>query len=135
MKNNTLTNSSKKININNINNIQKIKKNYYLEPHTYSIQKMIKKQIIEKEPEHKEEYEHIEQQIKTIKAEQKMIKKQLQYNEKANYLEYTTLFADFEDCGICMYCPSEPYEPADEISNGPIINNETYTYLKNILYN
>jgi hypothetical protein len=93
----------KKINMININNIQKVKKNYYLDPHTYSIQKIIKKQIIEK--------------------------------EKANYLEYTTLHADFEDCGICMYCPSEPYEPADEISSGPIIDNVIYTNLKNILYN
>ena len=53
----------------------------------------------------KKESEHIEQQLE-------MIKKQLQYNEKANYIEYTILYADFENCGICMYCPSEPYEPA-----------------------
>jgi hypothetical protein len=127
----------KKINMTNINNIQKVKKNYYLDPHTYSIQKIIKKQIIEKEkePEHKKEYENIEQQLDIIKEEQNTIKKQLQYNEKANYLEYTTLHADFEDCGICMYCPSEPYEPADEISSGPIIDNAIYTNLKNILYN
>ena len=141
----------KKINMTNTNNIQKIKKNYYLDPHTYSIQKTIKKQIIEKEkepeykkekepeykkekePEYKKEYEHIEQQIEIIKEEQNIIKKQI--IEKANYLEYTTLHADFEECGICMYCPSEPYEPADEISSGPIIDNAIYTNLKNILYN
>ena len=111
----------KKINMNNINNIQKVKKNYYLDhPHTYSIQK-----IIEKEPEHieqqftKKESEHIEQQFEIIKEEQEMIKKQLQYNEKANYLEYTILYADFENCGICMYCPSEPYEQENDISSGP----------------
>ena len=155
----------KKINMTNINNIQKVKKNYYLnDPHTYTIQKTIKKQIeiikeepktIKKEYEHieqqieiikeepktiKKEYEHIEQQIEIIKEEQKTIKKQLQYKEKSiiekeNYLEYTTIYADFENCGICMYCPSEPYDPTDEISTGPVINNETYEYLKNILYN
>lgn len=157
----------KKINMTNTNNIQKIKKNYYLDPHTYSIQKTIKKQIIEKELEHKKEYENIEQQLDIIKEEQKTIKKQIiekekepeykkeyehieqqieiikeeqniikkQIIEKANYLEYTTLHADFEDCGICMYCPNEPYEPADEISSGPIIDNAIYTNLKNILYN
>lgn len=52
-----------------------------------------------------------------------------------NYLEYTLLYADFENCGICMYCPSEPYEPDNDISNGPIIDNEKYTILKNILNN
>ena len=207
----------KKINMNNINIIQKVKTNYSLnEPHSYTIQKKIKKEYehikqqieiikeeekpIKKEYEHIEEqkqiikeeqkqiikeeqkpiikeyehieqqieiikeeqkiirkeeqkpiikeeqkpiikeYEHIEEQIEIIKEEQKIIRKQLQYKEKQliekeNYLEYTTIYADFENCGICMYCPSEPYDPADEISNGPIINNETYTYLKNILYN
>ncbi len=52
-----------------------------------------------------------------------------------NYLEYTLLYADFENCGICMYCPSEPYEPDNDISSGPIIDNEKYTNLKNILNN
>jgi len=52
-----------------------------------------------------------------------------------NYLEYTLLYADFENCGICMYCPSEPYEPQNDISYGPIIDNEKYTILKNILNN
>jgi hypothetical protein len=161
----------KKINMNNINNVQKVKNNYSLnKPHSYTIQKIIKKQITEnikqeelknvkKESEHieqqiqikkesenieqqiknKKEYEHIEQQIQIIKEEQKSIKRQLQYKEEfienGNYLEYTTIYADFENCGICMYCPSEPYEPTDEILTGPVINNETYEYLKNILYN
>ena len=52
-----------------------------------------------------------------------------------NYLEYTILYADFENCGICMYCPSEPYEPENDISGGPIIDNEKYILLKNILNN
>jgi hypothetical protein len=52
-----------------------------------------------------------------------------------NYLEYTLLYADFENCGICMYCPSEPYEPDNEISIGPIIDNAIYDNLKNILNN
>lgn len=52
-----------------------------------------------------------------------------------NYLEYTILYADFENCGICMYCPSEPYEPENDISEGPIIDNEKYILLKNILNN
>jgi len=161
----------KKINMNNINNVQKVKNNYSLnKPHSYTIQKIIKKQIkenieqeepknvkkesehieqqiqIKKESEHieqqiqiKKESEHIEQQIQFIKEEQKSIKRQLQYKEEfienGNYLEYTTIYADFENCGICMYCPSEPYDPTDEILTGPVINNETYEYLKNILYN
>ncbi len=78
--------------------------------------------------------------IAVIKEQQKTILKdskneESQFIEKENYLEYTIIYADFENCGICMYCPSEPYEPADEISTGPVINNETYTYLKNILNN
>ena len=55
--------------------------------------------------------------------------------DSPNYLEYTLLYADFENCGICMYCPSEPYEPDNDISIGPIIDNEKYTILKNILNN
>ena len=39
--------------------------------------------------------------------------------DNPNYLEYTLLYADFENCGICMYCPSEPYEPENDISSGP----------------
>ena len=52
-----------------------------------------------------------------------------------NYLEYTLLYADIENCGICMYCPSEPYEPENDISNGPIIDNPIYDNLKNIFNN
>jgi len=55
--------------------------------------------------------------------------------DSPNYLEYTLLYADFENCGICMYCPSEPYEPDNDISSGPIIDNDIYTNLKNILNN
>ena len=55
--------------------------------------------------------------------------------EAPNYLEYTLLHADFENCGICMYCPSEPYEPDNDISSGPIIDNAIYDNLKNILNN
>jgi hypothetical protein len=52
-----------------------------------------------------------------------------------NYLEYTLLYTDFENNGICMYCPSEPYEPADTVLSGPVIDNNIYTNLKNILNN
>jgi hypothetical protein len=55
--------------------------------------------------------------------------------DSPNYLEYTTLYADFENCGICMYCPSEPYETDNDISFGPVIDNDIYTNLKNILNN
>ena len=52
-----------------------------------------------------------------------------------NYLEYTFLYADFENCGICMYCPNEPYEQENDISSGPIIDNAIYNNLKNIFNN
>ena len=61
--------------------------------------------------------------------------KNINLESTPNYLEYTILYADFENCGICMYCPSEPYEQENDISYGPIIDNEKYTILKNILNN
>lgn len=75
-----------------------------------------------------------------IKDELHSIKNELRYQKNinlntSNYLEYTLLYADFENCSICMYCPSEPYELDDDISGGPIIDNEKYTILKNILNN
>lgn len=75
-----------------------------------------------------------------IKDELHSIKNELRYQKNinldtSNYLEYTLLYADFKNCSICMYCPSEPYEPDDDISEGPIIDNEKYTILKNILNN
>jgi len=76
----------------------------------------------------------------TIKDELDSITHELRYQknvnlETPNYLEYTLLYADFQNCGICMYCPSEPYEPENDISSGPIIDNAIYTNLKNILNN
>ena len=89
----------------------------------------------------KRELEIVNGELKIIKNDKNYkIKDELRYQkninlEGPNYLEYTLLYADFEDCGICMYCPSEPYEPDNEISSGPIIDNAIYTNLKNILNN
>ncbi len=108
----------------------------------------------------KEEIEKIKKELREIKTENNSSKQdngdslkikdeldkinsimhELRYQKNVNldtpnYLEYTLLYADFENCGICMYCPSEPYEPDNDISSGPIIDNEKYTNLKNILNN
>ena len=82
----------------------------------------------------------IKDELDSIKNTINSITHELRYQKNINldtpnYLEYTLLYADFENCGICMYCPSEPYEPDNDISNGPIIDNEKYTILKNILNN
>jgi len=82
----------------------------------------------------------IKEELNSIKNTINSITHELQYQKNINintqnYLEYTLLYADFENCGICMYCPSEPYEPDNNISSGPIIDNEKYTILKNILNN
>ena len=82
----------------------------------------------------------IKDELDSIKNTINSITQELRYQKNINldtpnYLEYTLLYADFENCGICMYCPSEPYEPDNDISNGPIIDNEKYTILKNILNN
>ena len=81
----------------------------------------------------KDELDSIKNTINSITHE---LRHQKNINlDTPNYLEYTLLYADFENCGICMYCPSEPYEPDNNISSGPIIDNEKYTILKNILNN
>jgi hypothetical protein len=81
----------------------------------------------------KEELDIIKNTINSITRE---LRHQKNVNlEAPNYLEYTLLYADFENCGICMYCPSEPYEPDNDISSGPIIDNAIYDNLKNILNN
>lgn len=81
----------------------------------------------------KEELDIIKNTINSITRE---LRHQKNVNlDTPNYLEYTLLYADFENCGICMYCPSEPYEPDNDISSGPIINNAIYDNLKNILNN
>jgi len=80
-------------------------------------------------------------QLDTIKNTINSITYELRHQKNVNlestpnYLEYTLLYADFENCGICMYCPSEPYEPDNDISSGPVIDNDIYTNLKNILNN
>jgi hypothetical protein len=91
--------------------------------------------IIKKEKNYKikDELDKIKNTINSITHE---LRHQKNINlDTPNYLEYTLLYADFENCGICMYCPSEPYEPENDISSGPIIDNEKYNYLKNILNN
>jgi len=81
----------------------------------------------------KEELDIIKNTINSITRE---LRHQKNVNlEVPNYLEYTLLYADFENCGICMYCPSEPYDPDNDISSGPIIDNAIYDNLKNILNN
>jgi hypothetical protein len=86
----------------------------------------------------KYELEKIKEDIHSIKMDFKKISK-LQNNQNLeympNYLEYTIIYADFENNGICMYCQSEPYEPIDDILFGPVIDNDIYTNLKNILNN
>ena len=82
----------------------------------------------------KEELDIIKNTINSITRELRH-QKNVNLESTPNYLEYTLLYADFENCGICMYCPSEPYEPDNDISSGPIINNAIYDNLKNILNN
>jgi hypothetical protein len=82
----------------------------------------------------KDELDTIKNTINSITDELRH-QKNINLESTPNYLEYTLLYADFENCGICMYCPSEPYEPDNEISSGPIIDNDIYTNLKNILNN
>jgi hypothetical protein len=97
-------------------------------------------QLIKNETDHsiKEDIQLIKNEMKSIKKEFEKIR-DLQYDKNLestpNYLEYTTLYADFENNGVCIYCPSEPYEPDNDISFGPIIDNDIYTNLKNILNN
>jgi hypothetical protein len=81
-----------------------------------------------------DELDSIKNTINSISHELRN-QKNVNLESTPNYLEYTLLYADFENCGICMYCPSEPYEPDNEISSGPNIDNEKYTILKNILNN
>ena len=88
----------------------------------------------------KEELEIVKKELKSIKNETDSLINETEYKrninlDSPNYLEYTTLFADFENNGVCIYCPSEPYEPNDDISFGPVIDNDIYTNLKNILNN
>ena len=65
----------------------------------------------------KDELDKIKNTINSITHE---LRHQKNINlDTPNYLEYTLLYADFENCGICMYCPSEPYEPENDISSGP----------------
>ena len=82
----------------------------------------------------KEELDTIKNTINSITRELRH-QKNVNLESTPNYLEYTLLHADFENCGICMYCPSEPYEPDNDISSGPIIDNAIYDNLKNILNN
>ena len=87
----------------------------------------------------------IKEELEIVNGELKIIKnnnlcelrhqKNIFLKSTPNYLEYTLLYADFEDSGICMYCPSEPYEPVDTVLSGPVIDNNIYTNLKNILNN
>jgi len=85
------------------------------------------------------ELEIVNGELKIIKNNNNLCELRHQKNIKLksppNYLEYTLLYADFENCGICMYCPSEPYEPADTVLSGHIIDNNIYRNLKNILNN
>jgi len=88
----------------------------------------------------KEELEIVKKELKSIKNETDSLINEIEYKrninlDSPNYLEYTILFADFENNGVCIYCPSEPYEPNDDISFGPVIDNDIYTNLKNILNN
>ena len=87
----------------------------------------------------KEELEIVNGELKIIKNDNNLyeLRHQININLKStpNYLEYTLLYADFEDSGICMYCPSEPYDPSDSVLFGPVIDNNIYTNLKNILNN
>jgi hypothetical protein len=89
---------------------------------------------IDKNNKIKDELDTIKNTINSITHELRH-QKNINLESTPNYLEYTILYADFENCGICMYCPSEPYEPDNEISSGPIIDNDIYTNLKNILNN
>ncbi len=89
---------------------------------------------IDKNNKIKDELDSIKNTINSITHELRH-QKNINLESTPNYLEYTLLYADFENCGICMYCPSEPYEPDNEISSGPIIDNEKYIILKNILNN
>jgi hypothetical protein len=127
-----------------------------------NLEKKVKDYLINNENDLliKEEIEKIKKELREIKTENNSSKQdngdslkikdeldkinsimhELRYQKNVNldtpnYLEYTLLYADFENCGICMYCPSEPYEPDNDISSGPIIDNEKYTNLKNILNN
>jgi len=88
----------------------------------------------------KGEFEIVKKELKSIKNETDSLINEIEYKrninlDSPNYLEYTILFADFENNGVCIYCPSEPYEPNDDISFGPVIDNDIYTNLKNILNN
>jgi hypothetical protein len=87
----------------------------------------------------KEELEIVNGELKLIKNNNNLceLRRQLNIELKStpNYLEYTILYADFENNGICIYCPSEPYEPVDTVLSGPVIDNNIYTNLKNILNN
>jgi len=88
----------------------------------------------------KGELEIVKKELKSIKNETDSLINEIEHKrninlDSPNYLEYTTLFADFENNGVCIYCPSEPYEPNDDISFGPVIDNDIYTNLKNILNN
>jgi ATP-dependent Lon protease len=83
---------------------------------------------------------NIQDELNSIKNMINSITNELRYQkninlDSQNYLEYTLLYADFENCDICMYCPSEPYEPEYYTQSVPIIDNEKYTILKNILNN
>ena len=87
----------------------------------------------------KEELEIVNGELKIIKNDNNLceLRHQININLKStpNYLEYTLLYADFENNGICIYCPSEPYEPVDTVLFGPVIDNNIYTNLKNVLNN
>ena len=66
----------------------------------------------------------IKDELDKIKNTINLITRELRHQKNINldtpnYLEYTLVYADFENCGICMYCPSEPYEPENDISSGP----------------
>jgi hypothetical protein len=89
---------------------------------------------IDKNNKINDELDSIKNTINSITRELRY-QKNINLESTPNYLEYTLLYADFENCGICMYCPSDPYEPDNDISIGPIIDNEKYTILKNILNN
>ena len=97
------------------------------------IEKIKEEPIVNNNSTIKEELDSIKNTINSITHELRN-KKNINL-DSPNYLEYTLLYADFENCGICMYCPSEPYEPDNDISSGPIIDNDIYTNLKNILNN
>ena len=97
------------------------------------IEKIKEEPIVNNNSTIKEELDSIKNTINSITHELRN-KKNINL-DSPNYLEYTLLYADFENCGICMYCPSEPYEPDNDISSGPVIDNDIYTNLKNILNN